>query len=142
VTVHSTDSTNPIGQVIVGAAVLRAGRVLAGCRAAPAAAAGRWEFPGGKVEPGENEHDALVRECDEELGVAVEVGARVGGDVTMVSGAVLRLYLARLADPAAEPQAREHSELRWLAADELFSVDWLPADAPLAAMLPPFLAVS
>jgi 8-oxo-dGTP diphosphatase len=139
VTVHSTDPSGSVRQVIVGAAVVRAGRVLAGRRAAPAAAAGRWEFPGGKVEPGETELDALVRECDEELGVLVEVGDRVGGDVPMVSGAVLRLYLARLADPTDEPEAREHTELRWLAADELFSVDWLPADAPLAAMLPPYL---
>lgn len=125
-------------RVIVGAAIVRGGRVLAGARSAPSAAAGRWEFPGGKVEPGEDERDALVRECDEELGVGVEVLSRIGADVPMVTGAVLKLYLARLV--RGEPEAREHAELRWLSADELDSVDWLPADAPLAAVLPDVLA--
>jgi 8-oxo-dGTP diphosphatase len=128
----------PATRVIVGAAIVRGGRVLAARRAAPAAAAGRWEFPGGKVETGETERNALIRECDEELGVRVEVLSRVGADVPMVNGSILRLYLARLVD--GEPQALEHSELRWLGADELGSVQWLPADAPLAAMLPPLLA--
>ncbi|GAA4204727.1 hypothetical protein GCM10022220_15860 [Actinocatenispora rupis] len=123
--------------VIVGAAIVRAGRVLAAQRATPAAAAGRWEFPGGKVEPGESEHDALVRECEEELGVRVAVLSRIGADVPMVNGAVLRLYLARLVE--GEPRALEHAELRWLAADGLDTVPWLPADAPLAAALPPYL---
>lgn len=125
--------------LVVGAAIVRDGRVLAAQRTAPPAAAGRWEFPGGKVDPGESERAALVRECDEELGVRVEVGARVGADVPMANGLVLRLYLARLADDR-EPRALEHSELRWLAADELDSVEWLPADAPLAAALAPYLS--
>jgi 8-oxo-dGTP diphosphatase len=56
----------------------------------------------------------------------------------MVNGAVLRLYLAELL--AGEPRALEHLEIRWLAADELDSVPWLPADAPLAAALAPHLA--
>ena len=59
---------------MVGAAVLRDGRVLAARRTAPAAAAGRWELPGGKVEPGESPAEALVREVREECGVECEVG--------------------------------------------------------------------
>ncbi|BCJ25980.1 hypothetical protein Asera_00880 [Actinocatenispora sera] len=124
-------------QIVVGAAIIRHGRVLAAQRATPPAAAGRWEFPGGKVDPGETEPDALVRECVEELGVRIVVGDRLGADVTMVNGAVLRLYLAELL--AGEPRALEHLEVRWLAADELDSVPWLPADAPLAAALAPHL---
>lgn len=126
--------------VVVGAAIIRSGQVLAAQRAAPATAAGRWEFPGGKVEPGESEHEALVRECDEELGAQVEVLGRVGADVPMVTGAILRLYLARLVD-GSEPRALEHAELRWLAADALDSVPWLPADAPLTEALRPFLVL-
>lgn len=99
-----------------------------------------WEFPGGKVEPGETEVEALIRECDEELGVRVEVGDRVGRDVRLGHGrAILRVYLARLVD-GDQPQALEHSELRWLAGDELDSVAWLPADAPIVAALTPLLA--
>lgn len=126
--------------VIVGAAIVAEGRVLACERAAPAEVAGRWEFPGGKVEPGESDHDALVRECEEELGVRVRVGERVGTDVPLGNGrAILRVWLAQLVGEA-QPQALEHASLRWLAVDELESVDWLPADAPIVAALAPRLA--
>ncbi|HEY0699012.1 MAG TPA: (deoxy)nucleoside triphosphate pyrophosphohydrolase, partial [Micromonospora sp.] len=121
-------------KVVVGAAIIRTGRVLACARSRPAELAGMWEFPGGKVEPGEDEVAALVRECAEELAVEVEIGVRVGGDVRMAHGrSVLRVYVARLL--AGEPVALEHAELRWLAADQLDSVAWLPADVPVVAAL-------
>jgi 8-oxo-dGTP diphosphatase len=122
---------------IVGAAVVRDGRVLAAQRAAPPQLAGRWEFPGGKLEPGETEAAGLVRECREELGVDVEVGSRLGADIWVTTEAVLRVWLARL--PGGEPQAYEHLALRWLAPDELDDVDWLAADRPLVAALRPVL---
>ncbi|MFG1915561.1 (deoxy)nucleoside triphosphate pyrophosphohydrolase [Micromonospora sp. NPDC048898] len=122
-------------KVIVGAAIIRDGRVLACARAAPPEVAGMWEFPGGKVEPGETETDALIRECAEELAVRVEVGDRVGRNVRMAHGrSVLKVYAARLLDDD-QPQALEHEALRWLAADELDSVTWLPADTPIVAAL-------
>ena len=119
--------------VIVGAAIVANGKVLACERAEPEHMRGMWEFPGGKVDPGETERQALVRECQEELGVHIEVGARIGEDVLLSHGkAVLRVYLAQLIG-SAQPQAYEHSALRWLAPDELDSVPWLPADAPIVA---------
>ncbi|HEU0239506.1 MAG TPA: (deoxy)nucleoside triphosphate pyrophosphohydrolase [Micromonosporaceae bacterium] len=128
----------PIPRIIVGAAIIEGGRVLACERAEPPEFAGRWEFPGGKVETGESDAAALVRECAEELGVKVEIGDRIGGDIRLGHGwAVLRVYAARLID--GEPQPLEHRELRWLRADELHTVDWLPADAPIVAALPEFL---
>jgi 8-oxo-dGTP diphosphatase len=126
-------------RIIVGAAIIAKGHVLACERSDPPEVAGRWEFPGGKVEHGEDEVDALIRECDEELGVLVEVGDRVGRDVRLAHGrAILRVYAARLVG-AGQPQPLEHSELRWLGADELDSVVWLPADAPIVAALRPIL---
>jgi 8-oxo-dGTP diphosphatase len=125
--------------LIVGAAIVLNGRVLACERAEPPEMAGRWEFPGGKVEPGESDVEALVRECVEELGVLVEIEDQVGPEVPVAGGrAVLRVYLARLVGDA-QPQALEHSALRWLAADELNDVPWLPADAPIVAALAPLL---
>lgn len=125
--------------VIVGAAIIADGRVLACERAEPPEMAGRWEFPGGKVEPGEDDATALVRECLEELGVHVELGGRVGDDIVLGHGrALLRVYAARLCNGDV-PQPLEHTELRWLAADELDDVPWLPADAPIVAALPPLL---
>jgi 8-oxo-dGTP diphosphatase len=126
-------------RVIVGAAIIADGRVLACERSDPPEVAGKWEFPGGKVEHGEGEIEALVRECDEELGVRVEVGERVGGDVRLAHGrAVLKVYVARLVG-TAQPEPLEHGELRWLGPDELDSVVWLPADAPIVAALRPLL---
>lgn len=102
--------------------------------------AGKWEFPGGKVEPGEDDVTALIRECVEELGALVEVGERIGEDIVLGHGrALLRVYAARLV-PGEEPRALEHAELRWLGVAELDSVPWLPADAPIVAALPPLLA--
>jgi 8-oxo-dGTP diphosphatase len=132
-------SDRGVPRIIVGAAIIEDGRVLGCARAEPPEMAGRWEFPGGKVEPGEAEIEALIRECDEELGVRVAVGERVGDDVTLGHGwAVLRVYAAVLDGPE-RPQPLEHLELRWLGVDELDSVDWLPADAPIVAALRPLL---
>jgi 8-oxo-dGTP diphosphatase len=117
-------------RVVVAAVLVRAGRLLAARRSAPSSTAGRWELPGGKVEPGEEEAAALVRECREELGVEVVAGARVGEAVPLGPGLVLRARAARLVAGTPAPLA-DHDELRWLAADELSSVDWLPADVAL-----------
>ncbi len=127
-------------RVIVAAVIIRDGRVLACERSAPPEVAGRWEFPGGKVEPGETDAQALARECAEELGVRVEVGARVGPDVPLAHGrAVLRVFAVTLLH-GDTPRALEHTAMRWLGAGELASVPWLPADEPIVAELPALLS--
>jgi 8-oxo-dGTP diphosphatase len=126
-------------RVIVAAVIVTGGRVLACERSAPPEVAGRWEFPGGKVEPGETDAEALARECREELGVRVAVGDRVGPDVPLARGrAVLRVFAVTLLDGEV-PRALEHTSMRWLSADELNSVAWLPADKPIVAELPALL---
>jgi 8-oxo-dGTP diphosphatase len=126
-------------KVIVAAVIITDGRVLACERAAPPEVAGRWEFPGGKVEPGETDQQALARECAEELGVRVAVGDRVGPDVPLAHGrAVLRVFAVTLLNGDV-PRALEHTSMRWLAAGELNSVHWLPADKPIVAELPALL---
>jgi 8-oxo-dGTP diphosphatase len=122
-------------RVIVAAVIIVDGRVLGAERAAPPEVAGRWEFPGGKVEPGETDAQALARECREELGVRVQVGERVGPDVPLAHGrAVLRVFRAELLG-GDMPQALEHTAMRWLSGEELDSVPWLPADKPIVAEL-------
>ena len=122
----------------MGAAIVRDGRVLAARRTAPASAAGRWEFPGGKVEPGETDAASLVREVDEELGVHIEVDRWLTGEQPVGERYLLRVALATLM--AGEPTPTEHDRVRWLSAPELGDVDWLDADRPfvteLSALLP------
>ncbi|GAA3106341.1 (deoxy)nucleoside triphosphate pyrophosphohydrolase [Streptosporangium carneum] len=117
-------------KVVVGAAIVDGGgRLLAAQRADPPELAGGWEFPGGKVDPGEDDRTALIRECQEELGVMVEAGEQVGGDWPLADGYVLRVWLAEIVE--GEPEAKEHLDLRWLARHELYDVPWLPADLPI-----------
>lgn len=120
---------------VVGAAIVRDSEVLVARRGNTGSEAGKWEFPGGKVEPGETPEAALAREIDEELGVAIEVGAALGTGV--VTRAELRIVLtvfeARLL--AGEPEAREHAELRWLGLGALEALDWAEADLPAVANL-------
>jgi 8-oxo-dGTP diphosphatase len=120
-------------QVVVGAAIVRDGRVLAARRTAPASAAGRWEFPGGKVEPGETQAESLVREIDEELGVRITVVGWLEGAEEIGERYVLRVALTSL--DGGEPVPMEHDQVRWLAVDELLDVDWLDADRPFLTEL-------
>jgi 8-oxo-dGTP diphosphatase len=115
--------------IVVGAAIISGGRLLAAQRAEPAELAGGWEFPGGKVDPDESDEAALIRECEEELGVTVKLTARVGGDWRLGEGSVLRVWTAEIVDGV--PRALEHLALRWLTAAELYDVDWLPGDLPV-----------
>jgi 8-oxo-dGTP diphosphatase len=127
---------------VVGAAVLRTGpdgvrRVLASRRTEPPHLAGLWEFPGGKVDPGEDDVQALHRELREELQVDVELGPRLGPELPIGQTAVLRVYTARLV--RGEPALVDHDEHRWLSADELLDVAWIPVDLPLVEELRPLL---
>lgn len=114
--------------VVVGTVLRHGDRVLAAQRDRPPHAAGLWEFPGGRVEAGESERAAVVRECREELAADVVAGDRVGPDVVLPNGWLLRLYAAGLAD-GAEPVASEHRAVRWVSAGELGDLPWLDADA-------------
>lgn len=122
-------------RIVVGAAIVRDGRVLAQQRGYPPEVAGQWELPGGRVEPGESEADALHRECVEELGVEVIVGARIGPDIPTDTGYLLRVYACTLHHSDAAPEALDHAALRWLTAADLDTVPWLAADLALLPAL-------
>ncbi|MEU7058492.1 (deoxy)nucleoside triphosphate pyrophosphohydrolase [Streptomyces sp. NPDC046197] len=117
--------------VVVGAALLDGGRLLAARRSAPPELAGRWELPGGKVEPGERPEAALVRELREELGVDAEPVERVPGSWPLRPPYELQVWTARLRPGSARPRPLEdHDELRWLAPAEIWDVPWLDQDVP------------
>ena len=121
--------------VVAVALVDTDGRVLLAQRPPGKQLAGLWEFPGGKVERGEDELAALVRECQEELGVQVAPQAFLGEvplDGVVAGGAPgassLRVWWGRVTE--GEPVDHEHTELRWVPAEDLEALDWIPADRP------------
>ena len=123
--------------IVVSAAIVRDGRLLVAQRAEPPELAGGWEFPGGKVEPGEADEDALIRECREELGIEIKLRERVGGDWPLTPTAVLRVWTAEILEGV--PRPLEHLALRWLAPEELYDVRWLAGDLPVVDVVRPLL---
>jgi 8-oxo-dGTP diphosphatase len=124
-------------RLVVGAAIvddlLHPTRLLAARRSAPPALAGRWELPGGKVEPGETPVDGLHRELREELGVAVRLGAEVehpDGAWPLTADLQMKVWWAVVVDGTPAP-LEDHDELRWLELGDWLTVDWLPGDVPL-----------
>lgn len=108
---------------VVAAAIIGEHRVLVAQRNHPPEWAGRWEFPGGKLERGETPQAGLVREIAEELGAVIEVGPELARH-QLPDGARLLLFQARLAPGSPEPSALEHQALEWAARTELADRDW------------------
>lgn len=137
--------------VVVAAAVLRDGaggpELLIARRSAPEKLAGLWEFPGGKLEPGEDPREGAARELAEELGVTVELGEELtspsapeyepGRGWRLNATAVMRLFLGRLAEGSAAPAPlQDHDHLQWAAVGEsLGEYPWIPADRPIVDAL-------
>jgi len=115
---------------VVGAVIVSGERILAAKRGSSGSLPNMWEFPGGKIEGGESPKEALAREISEELLVDISVGEEIltsthdyeFGTVTLTT------YYCELR--SGIPQLTEHASLRWLTPDELFSVEWAPADVP------------
>ncbi|MGF1662744.1 MAG: (deoxy)nucleoside triphosphate pyrophosphohydrolase [Kineosporiaceae bacterium] len=137
--------------LVVAAAILDSlaspTRVVSARRIAPPRWAGWWEFPGGKVDPGETPVAALHRELAEEVGVTVRLGAEIPGPSRdgegrvwpIMPGLVMRVWLAEVAE--GEPRAQdEHDEVRWLGPAELDSVRWLPGNVGILAVVRRLLA--
>ena len=112
--------------LVVAGALIEQGRLLVAQRDRPPELAGRWELPGGKVAAGESDAAALQRELLEELGIDVSVGARLGDDVTVGETVTLRAYLVTRV--GGEPHPHDHRALRWVGADGIDTVPWVPAD--------------
>ncbi|MCD8197426.1 MAG: (deoxy)nucleoside triphosphate pyrophosphohydrolase [Lachnospiraceae bacterium] len=90
-----------------------------------------WEFPGGKVEPGETPEEALVREIKEELDTDIAVGERIARIEYDYPAFHLSMDCFWAEVLSGDLVLREHEAARWLTKEELYSVDWLPADLEL-----------
>jgi 8-oxo-dGTP diphosphatase len=115
---------------VVGAVIVRNGLVFCAQRGGSGDLAGKWEFPGGKIEVGETLGEALAREISEELRCKVEVGQQVQVTSHEYEFGVVNLttFYCRLIQ--GEPELTEHAAAVWLVPAELGSLDWAPADVP------------
>lgn len=116
---------------VCAAVIEKDGLVMAARRKKGSHLAGFWEFPGGKIEPGETPELCLARELDEEFGITAEIGAYIGESVHEYSSKVIRLLAYRVPRFAGTLQIIDHDKIVWLSLEELDSIEWAPADIPL-----------
>ncbi len=117
--------------VVCGVIGNESGQFLACLRPAGKHLGGLWEFPGGKVDPGESPEFALVRELQEELNVEAEVGVALTPVIWTYENRTIRLlpFLCKII--GGELQAIEHEELRWCAPENFDDLVWAAADVPI-----------
>lgn len=120
----------------VVAALIREGGSILICQRPEHKARGLlWEFPGGKVEPGESPREALIRECMEELDIRLTIGELFARVTHQYPELLVRLSLYEARIEAGSPQNIEHRDIRWVSPGELKGYDFCPADRDIIAML-------
>lgn len=120
---------------VTAAIIIDNGKILIAQRAENQKLAGKWEFPGGKVKPGETPEECLVREIREELGIAIEVEDFFAESIYRYDTATIRLiaYKARWLD--GEYKLSAHSQIKWVKPNELENYDFAPADIPIIRII-------
>ncbi|AMH01803.1 NTP pyrophosphohydrolase [Serratia liquefaciens] len=116
---------------VVAAIIEKNGKILLAQRDADSDQAGLWEFPGGKVEAGESQPQALARELDEELGIVASVGNYVASNTWQQTDRVIRLHAWRVEAFSGELQNRCHADFVWITPEQAFDYPLAPADVPL-----------
>ncbi|WP_181012909.1 pyrimidine (deoxy)nucleoside triphosphate diphosphatase [Citrobacter amalonaticus] len=116
---------------VVAAVIERDGKILLAQRPEHADQAGLWEFAGGKVEPGETQPQALIRELREELGIAATIGGYIASHQREVSDRMIHLHAWHVPAYNGELIAHEHQNLIWCSPEEALSYPLAPADIPL-----------
>lgn len=125
---------------VVGAVIIRDGLVLCAQRGEGGSLAGLWEFPGGKIEPGESPAAALEREIAEELDCTIEVGDLITTTAHEYEFGTVNLTTFYCQLVSGSPSLSEHAAIRWLLPADLTVVEWAPADIPAVQIIQTVLA--
>lgn len=120
---------------VTGAVLTRNGLILAAQRGKSKNQGGLWEFPGGKIEPGETPEEALQRELHEELRCDANVGEFIATTEFEYDFGIVELSTYFCTLNGSEPQLTEHEQIKWLHASELTQLEWAPADIPTVKLL-------
>jgi 8-oxo-dGTP diphosphatase len=129
-------NTNSMVKQVVAALMVRGQEILCCQRTEYQALPLKWEFPGGKIEPGENPPEALVRELEEELGVHAEIGAKVAQlQHRYHNGNAVELHFFVVERFDGELQNRIFREIRWVNRRDLPTLDFLDADRTLVQQI-------
>ena len=121
--------------IVTAAIIVKDGCVFAARRKPGLHLAGYWEFPGGKVEPGETPEQCLERELKEELGIHCEVGSLLGESVFNYGHKVIKLLGFHTTHKQGTFLLRDHDQMVWLQPVELAELHWAPADIPLVELV-------
>jgi 8-oxo-dGTP diphosphatase len=124
---------NTRGIHVACAIIERNGLVLAAQRSVSMSLPLKWEFPGGKIDPGESPEQCLKRELMEELGITIAVGPALKPATHSYPTFTVTLYPFICAIETGEITLHEHAAIAWLPPEELFSLDWAEADGPILA---------
>ena len=113
------------------AVIIQNNKVLAVQRGPEMKMAGKWEFPGGKLEPGETASQCIVREILEELAMNIQVEEEWPSTSHQYTDFQIELIPLRCESDQTSPILKEHQDFQWLDSESLFWVDWADADIPI-----------
>jgi len=113
---------------IVAAIFSRDNKVLAMKRASHKPIPGKWEFPGGKIEPGETPEQAIIREIKEELNIEITNLSHFDNSITTTAEWEVELDCFFVQTETMPTNSTDHDEMRWVEIDKLHELDWLEAD--------------
>lgn len=122
-------------QIVTAAIMEKVGKILLARRRKGDRQARKWEFPGGKIEPGESPEICLTRELREEFGIKAEVLDYVGASVYEYAHGMIDLRAYRVRHVSGEFRVNAHEEIAWVEIKDLLSYDLSPADVPIAKII-------
>jgi 8-oxo-dGTP diphosphatase len=120
---------------VTAAILAKDGRIIIAQRKSKDHLARKWEFPGGKIEPGETPKECLARELNEEFGIEVSVGDFLGSNIYHYDHISIELMAFRAFWVGGEINSTDHKDYKWVTIDELDQFDFAPADRPFVEQL-------